>query len=143
MRWHLCWKSQCLVPNRRLSRASCFWASSAGSRNSRAEDAIVPFPPSRCRGGENGSPPARLYCRPSANLPHSMSDDALFSDAMEYVLRYRASLAERPVGARATAAELRAHFDVPLSEEGEDARHVLRALAVDGDKGLVASAGPR
>jgi len=72
-----------------------------------------------------------------------MSDDALFSDAMEYVLRYRASLAERPVGARATAAELRAHFDVPLSEEGEDARHVLRALAVDGDKGLVASVGPR
>jgi glutamate/tyrosine decarboxylase-like PLP-dependent enzyme len=72
-----------------------------------------------------------------------MSDDALFSDAMEYVQRFRASLAKRPVAAQATAAELRARFDVPLSEAGEDARGVLRELAVDGDKGLVATAGPR
>ena len=72
-----------------------------------------------------------------------MSDDALFSDAMDYARRYRASLAERPVGAQATAAELRSRFSLPLSERGEDARAVLRALAVEGDAGLVATAGPR
>ncbi len=72
-----------------------------------------------------------------------MADDALFSDALEHARRYRASLAERPVGARATAVELRARFDVPLSEGGEDGRSVLRALAVEGDPGLVATAGPR
>ena len=72
-----------------------------------------------------------------------MSDDALFSDAMDYARRYRASLSERPVGAQATAAELRARFSLPLSERGEDARAVLRALAVEGDAGLVATAGPR
>jgi glutamate/tyrosine decarboxylase-like PLP-dependent enzyme len=72
-----------------------------------------------------------------------MPDDTLLADALDHARRYRASLAERPVGARATAAQLRARFDVPLSEGGEDARSVLRALAVDGDPGLVASAGPR
>jgi glutamate/tyrosine decarboxylase-like PLP-dependent enzyme len=72
-----------------------------------------------------------------------MSDEALFSDALEYANAYRASLSERPVGARATAAELRARFAIPLSEGGEDARSVLRALAVEGDGGVVASAGPR
>jgi glutamate/tyrosine decarboxylase-like PLP-dependent enzyme len=72
-----------------------------------------------------------------------MSDDALLSDAMDYARQFRASLAARPVGARATAAELRARFSVPLSERGEDGRGVLRALAMDGDAGLVASAGPR
>ncbi len=72
-----------------------------------------------------------------------MSEDALLSDALQYARRYRASLAERPVGARATAAELRARFDVPLSEGGEDARSVLGALALEGEPGLVATAGPR
>jgi glutamate/tyrosine decarboxylase-like PLP-dependent enzyme len=72
-----------------------------------------------------------------------MSEDALLSDALDYARRYRASLSERPVVATASAAELRSRFDIPLSEEGEDARSVLRALAVEGDAGLVASAGPR
>jgi glutamate/tyrosine decarboxylase-like PLP-dependent enzyme len=72
-----------------------------------------------------------------------MSDDALLSDALDYAQTYRASLAERPVGARATAAELRGRFALPLSERGEDARAVLRALALEGDAGLVATAGPR
>jgi glutamate/tyrosine decarboxylase-like PLP-dependent enzyme len=72
-----------------------------------------------------------------------MSEDALLADALDYARQFRASLAERPVGARASAAELRASFDIPLSEGGEDARSVLRALAVEGDGGLVATAGPR
>jgi glutamate/tyrosine decarboxylase-like PLP-dependent enzyme len=72
-----------------------------------------------------------------------MSDDALLADALDYARLYRASLSERPVGARASAAELRARFDIPLSDAGEDARGVLRALAVEGDAGVVATAGPR
>jgi glutamate/tyrosine decarboxylase-like PLP-dependent enzyme len=72
-----------------------------------------------------------------------MSDDALLSDALTYVRQFQASLAERPVGARASAGELRARFSVPLSEGGEDGRDVLRTLAVEGDSGLMATAGPR
>jgi glutamate/tyrosine decarboxylase-like PLP-dependent enzyme len=72
-----------------------------------------------------------------------MSEDALFADALEYARQYRASLAERPVASRASAAELRGRFAIPLSEGGEAAQAVLRALAVEGDTGLVATAGPR
>lgn len=72
-----------------------------------------------------------------------MSDNSIFADALDYAQRYRVSLAERPVGARASAEELRGQFDIPLSERGEDAHAVLRALAVEGDAGLVATAGPR
>jgi glutamate/tyrosine decarboxylase-like PLP-dependent enzyme len=72
-----------------------------------------------------------------------MSADSLLSDALDHARRYLASLPERPVPARATAAQLRAAFDRPLSDRGEDAREVLRTMAVEGDAGLVASAGPR
>src|SRR5450755_2290483 len=72
-----------------------------------------------------------------------MSEDALFVDALQYAQTCRASLAGRPVGAPASAAELRGRFAVSLSERGEDAHAVLRALAIEGDAGLVATAGPR
>ena len=72
-----------------------------------------------------------------------MSTDALLSDALDHARRFLATLPERPVAARATAAQLRAAFDRPLTDRGEDPREVLRALAVEGDAGLVATAGPR
>ncbi len=76
-------------------------------------------------------------------FPLAMSDNPLLLDALEYAGRFQASLSTRPVGALGSASELRRTFDVPLSERGEDARSVLRALAVDGEPGLVATAGPR
>ncbi len=72
-----------------------------------------------------------------------MSDNALLSEAGEYAHRFQASLSTRPVAPSATAAELRRTFGGPLSERGEDAHSVLRALAVEGDAGLMATAGPR
>ena len=72
-----------------------------------------------------------------------MSNSPLLSDALAYANRFEASLPSRPVGACASAADLHRAFDVPLSEQGEDAQGVLRALAEQGDAGLVASAGPR
>jgi glutamate/tyrosine decarboxylase-like PLP-dependent enzyme len=72
-----------------------------------------------------------------------MSDDTLLADALTHSRRFLASLSERPVCARASAAELRAAFDRALSERGEEPHAVLRALALEGDTGLVATAGPR
>jgi len=72
-----------------------------------------------------------------------MSTDPLLSDALDHSRRFLASLRERPVAPQATAARLRAVFDRPLSEGGEDPREVLRILAVEGDAGLMATAGPR
>ncbi len=72
-----------------------------------------------------------------------MSNSPLLSDALEYARRFQASLPTRPVGAPASASMLHRAFDVPLSEEGEDARAVLRTLAEQGEPGVVGSAGPR
>jgi glutamate/tyrosine decarboxylase-like PLP-dependent enzyme len=52
-------------------------------------------------------------------------------------------LAERPVGATASIAELRARLGRPLTDAGEDPRTVIAELAADAEPGLMASAGPR
>jgi len=56
---------------------------------------------------------------------------------------YLAGLARRPVGATATAQELRAALGAPLAEDGVDAARVVADLARAAEPGLVASAGPR
>ena len=56
---------------------------------------------------------------------------------------YLASLAGRPVGARATLAELRAALGGPLPAQGAHPETVVTDLARCADGGLVASAGPR
>ena len=52
-------------------------------------------------------------------------------------------LADRPVGATAGIAELRARLARPLTAVGEDPRTVIAELAADVEPGLIASAGPR
>jgi glutamate/tyrosine decarboxylase-like PLP-dependent enzyme len=68
---------------------------------------------------------------------------AALRQACELALSFLAGLPDRPVGERATPAELRARLAVPLADDGEEAATVLRELAAAADPGLIASAGPR
>jgi glutamate/tyrosine decarboxylase-like PLP-dependent enzyme len=67
----------------------------------------------------------------------------VLDDAGRLAREFLAGLPERHVGAEADLEELRARLARPLSDEGTDARTVIRDLAQDVDPGLVASAGPR
>ncbi len=69
-------------------------------------------------------------------------DDALRL-AFEASLAFRHSLAERPVGARSSMADLRAALSRPLSDHGESAATVIADLVRDADPGIVAQPGPR
>ena len=68
-------------------------------------------------------------------------------DALDAALQaargYLAGLPGRPVGARASLAELRAALGGPLPQEGTDAARVVTELARNADGGIVATAGPR
>jgi len=57
--------------------------------------------------------------------------------------RWLTGLAERPVGASAGLADLRAALGVPLPERGTSPEEVIEELARAAEPGLVASAGPR
>ncbi|MGH7589705.1 MAG: pyridoxal phosphate-dependent decarboxylase family protein [Gemmatimonadota bacterium] len=61
----------------------------------------------------------------------------------ELAERWLADLAERPVGARAGLADLRAALGAPLPERGAAPEQVVEELARAAEPGLVASAGPR
>lgn len=63
--------------------------------------------------------------------------------AYEASLAFRRELAERPVGARATLAELRAVLGRPLAEHGEAPEQVIAELVREADAGLIAEPGPR
>lgn len=67
----------------------------------------------------------------------------LLNDTCRMAVDYLRELPARPVGARATGAQLRAALGGPLPETGEEAGAVVRALAAGADGGLTASAGPR
>jgi len=56
---------------------------------------------------------------------------------------FLATVAQRPVGARATHQDLRTALGGALPEEGMDAEQVVAELARAADPGIVASAGPR
>src|SRR5260370_7200228 len=68
---------------------------------------------------------------------------APYERALRHALRFRASLAERPVGASASADQLRAALGGPLQENPLPAAQVIDQLALGAEKGLVATAGPR
>ncbi|HWZ28548.1 MAG TPA: aminotransferase class V-fold PLP-dependent enzyme [Gemmatimonadales bacterium] len=72
-------------------------------------------------------------------MTHSDALDAAVHAARAYL----AGLPTRPVGARASVAELQAALGGPLPEEGTDAARVVADLARNADGGIVASAGPR
>lgn len=70
-------------------------------------------------------------------------DGSAYERALQHALRFRASLSERPVGASASADELRAALGGPLQEDPLPAGQVIDQLARGAEKGLVATAGPR
>jgi glutamate/tyrosine decarboxylase-like PLP-dependent enzyme len=67
----------------------------------------------------------------------------LLGRAAEIAEAYLGALPERPVGARADAAQVAERLRVELPEDGDDPVAVIERLARDVDDGLVASAGPR
>jgi glutamate/tyrosine decarboxylase-like PLP-dependent enzyme len=70
-------------------------------------------------------------------------DESLLRRANEHAAEYLRSMPGRHAGARATRDELLAALRVPLTAGGEDAASVLDALAAQGERGTMASAGPR
>src|SRR2546422_6969206 len=70
-------------------------------------------------------------------------DRSALDAAYAAAVRYLQGLPERPVGASADAAAMRAALAVPLPEQGEPAARVIEALARNADPGIVASGGPR
>ena len=72
-----------------------------------------------------------------------MSPSDPLTVAAEYARRYLASITERPVGSKATPAEMHAALGGPLPDDGVDAARVVAELARAADAGIVASGGPR
>lgn len=73
-----------------------------------------------------------------------MSDrSSLLQHTTALAAKYLEGIADRPVGATATADELRAQLGGPLSERGDAAEAVIDALARAAIRGTVATQGPR
>ncbi len=70
-------------------------------------------------------------------------DETLLRRAHEHAAAFLRAMPERHVGARASRDELMAALRVPMSQAGEEPGTVLDALASQGDRGALASAGPR
>lgn len=70
-------------------------------------------------------------------------DPVVLSRTAEIAAGYLASVAERPVGAEASLAELRAALRVPLDHEPRPALQVVEELVAAAEPGLVGSQGPR
>ena len=75
--------------------------------------------------------------------PKPILDSPLLEQAARHAKQYLDTIADRHVGALASGDELRSWLASPLSENGEDARHVLDQLAQAGERGTTASQGPR
>jgi glutamate/tyrosine decarboxylase-like PLP-dependent enzyme len=71
-----------------------------------------------------------------------MTERAL-EEAAAHAVQFLRGLPDRPVGARAGAAELRARLGGPLPDGPTDPAEVVAQLVKLGDDGLMASAGPR
>jgi glutamate/tyrosine decarboxylase-like PLP-dependent enzyme len=69
--------------------------------------------------------------------------EAALTRAHTLALEFLQTLPDRPVGATATLAEVRARFGGPLPDHGEDPMTVVETLAGAAEGGLTASAGPR
>ncbi|MFL6248715.1 MAG: pyridoxal phosphate-dependent decarboxylase family protein [Thermoanaerobaculia bacterium] len=70
-------------------------------------------------------------------------DEALLRRVQAHAAAYLQSMPERHAGAQATRDELLSALRVPLGDRGEDPAAVLDALAAQGERGTMASAGPR
>jgi len=67
----------------------------------------------------------------------------VLADAALLARGFTDGLADRHVGATATAEQLHARLKRPLTDAGQDPRAVIAELAADVEPGLIASAGPR
>jgi len=76
-------------------------------------------------------------------IPAEFTDETLLHRAHEHAAAFLRSMPERHVGARASREELLAALRVPLSQGGEEAARVLDVLAAQGERGALASPGPR
>jgi glutamate/tyrosine decarboxylase-like PLP-dependent enzyme len=76
-------------------------------------------------------------------MSHRILDDALLRRAHDHAAAYLEAVPERHAGAQATRDELLAALRTPLRESGDDPAAVLDALAAQGARGTMASAGPR
>ena len=72
-----------------------------------------------------------------------IADESLIRRVHDHALGFLRSLPERHVGARASREELRSALRFPLAGSGEDPASVIDALAAQGERGAIASAGPR
>jgi glutamate/tyrosine decarboxylase-like PLP-dependent enzyme len=72
-----------------------------------------------------------------------MIDRKLLEETCALAVSYLDGLSTRPVGALGSVEELRSRLRIPLPREGADPAAVVRKMAFDVDRGLVASAGPR
>ena len=72
-----------------------------------------------------------------------MSEARILSNATAHAIAFLESLAQRPVGATATAGELRDRLARPLPVLGTRAEQVLDELVQDVEGGILASTGPR
>lgn len=70
-------------------------------------------------------------------------DEALLAKANAHAVEYLQALPGRLVGATAGREDLLRELDVPLSDNGQDAARVLDLIAAQGERGTMASAGPR
>ncbi|HET7291142.1 MAG TPA: aminotransferase class V-fold PLP-dependent enzyme [Vicinamibacteria bacterium] len=75
--------------------------------------------------------------------PYNSAERPWLDEAARHARRFLDSLAERPVGARASFQELRDALGGPLPEAGFRPEAVVERLATSAEPGLVASAGPR
>jgi glutamate/tyrosine decarboxylase-like PLP-dependent enzyme len=67
----------------------------------------------------------------------------VLADAARLARDFVDGLPDRHVGATATAAELHARLNRPLTDAGEDPHAVIAELAGDVEPGIIASTGPR
>lgn len=72
-----------------------------------------------------------------------IADESLLRRVTDHATGFLRSLPERPLGARATRDELLSALRTSLSDDGEDPASVIDVLAAQGERGAIASAGPR
>ncbi|MDP9192692.1 MAG: pyridoxal-dependent decarboxylase [Acidobacteriota bacterium] len=77
------------------------------------------------------------------NSPDRILDEALLRRVHEHAAAYLRLIAERHSGAEATRDELLSALRTSLNDHGDDPAAVLDALALQGERGTMGSAGPR
>jgi glutamate/tyrosine decarboxylase-like PLP-dependent enzyme len=73
----------------------------------------------------------------------NIADPELLNRVHRHAVDFLLSLPDRHVGARATREELLRGLRVPLTDEGEPPSTIIDELAAQGERGAIASAGPR